>query len=162
MALIGIISNKKCFENVKNEILKKEMNANVIHINEKSMENMKNIKFELIVIENDLEKSNIRNEQFEKICKEATYVIINTDLNLQLKDCKDTNIITYGINQKANITISSNTEDYVLIYWQKVIKDMNGKNIEIEEKKVEKKMEDKLKIDEIIILYIIFKLYNNA
>ena len=30
------------------------MNANVIHINEKSMENMKNIKFELIVIENDL------------------------------------------------------------------------------------------------------------
>ena len=48
---------------------------------EKSEENMKNIKFDTIIIQNDLEKCEELKEQLKKMCKEAKYVIINTDLN---------------------------------------------------------------------------------
>ena len=56
MVLIGIVANKKCFETIKTEIAKKDNQINVLHINTKSLENMKNIKFDTIIIQNDLEK----------------------------------------------------------------------------------------------------------
>ena len=155
MVLIGIIANKKCFEAIKSEITKKDNQMNIIHITLKSLENMKNIKFDTIIIENDLEKYQDYKEQLKKICKEASYVIINTDTNFEYKEIDTQNLITFGINQDANVTISSNSEENILIYWQKSINNKAGNKIEIEERRIKKDQNNDLKIDELLILYSI-------
>lgn len=160
MVLIGIIANKKCFEAIKSEITKKDNQMNVIHITLKSLENMKNIKFDTIIIENDLEKYQDYKEQLKKICKEASYVIINTDINFEYKEIETQNLITFGINQDANVTISSNSEENILIYWQKSINNKAGNKIEIEERRIKKDQNNDLKIDELLILYSILRIYN--
>ena len=70
------------------------------------------------------------------------------------------NLITCGMNQNAIVTVSSNSEDDILIYWQKSIENKYGNKIEIEERRIKKEEESKLKIDEILILYTILRLYN--
>lgn len=160
MVLIGIVANKKCFETIKTEIAKKDNQINVLHINTKSLENMKNIKFDTIIIQSDLEKCKELKEQLKKMCKEAKYVIINTDLNENFEEFEVENLITCGMNQNAIVTVSSNSEDDILIYWQKSIDNKYGNKIEIEERRIKKGEESNLKIDEILILYTILRLYN--
>ena len=160
MVLIGIVANKKCFETIRLEIMKKDNQMNIIHISLKSLENMKNIKFDTVIIENDLEKYQDYKEQLKKICREASYVIVNTDMNPEYREIKTQSLITFGINQYANVTISSNSEENVLIYWQKSINNKAGNKIEIEERRIKKDENNNLKIDEILILYSIFKIYN--
>ena len=160
MVLIGIIANKKCFETIKTEIAKKDNQINVLHINTKSLENMKNIKFDTIIIQNDLEKCEELKDQLKKMCKEAKYVIINTDLNENLEEFEVQNLITCGMNQNAMITVSSNSEDDILIYCQKSIRDKYGNEIEIEERRIEKEVEKNLKTDEFLVIYAILRLYN--
>lgn len=160
MVLIGIVANKKCFETIRLEIMKKDNQMNIIHISLKSLENMKNIKFDTVIIENDLEKYQDYKEQLKKICREASYVIVNTDMNPEYREIKTQSLITFGINQYANVTISSNSEENVLIYWQKSINNKAGNKIEIEERRIKKDENNNLKIDEILILYSIFKIYD--
>ena len=64
------------------------------------------------------------------------------------------------MNQNAIVTVSSNSEDDILIYWQKSIENKYGNKIEIEERRIKKEEESNLKIDEILILYTILRLYN--
>ena len=92
--------------------------------------------------------------------KEATYVIINTDINQKYSEIETQNIITCGINQNAIVTISSNSEEDILIFWQKSIENKVGYKIEIEERRIKKEEQCNLKIDEILILYAIFKIYD--
>ena len=160
MVLIGIVANKKCFETIRLEIMKKDNQMNIIHISLKSLENMKNIKFDTVIIENDLEKYQDYKEQLKKICREASYVIVNTDMNPEYREIKTQSLITFGINQYANVTISSNSEENVLFYWQKSINNKAGNKIEIEERRIKKDENNNLKIDEILILYSIFKIYD--
>lgn len=160
MILIGIVANKKCFETIKTEIEKKENQINVLHINTKSLENMKNIKFDTIIIQSDIEKCKGLKEQLKKVCEEAKYVIINTDLNENYEEFKIQNLITCGMNQNAMITVSSNSEDDILIYCQKSIRDKYGNEIEIEERRIEKEVEKNLKTDEFLVIYAILRLYN--
>ena len=136
MVLIGIVANKKSCELIKTEILKREKQINVIHITPLSLENMKNIKFETVIIEENLEKFEKQKEKIKKICKESTYVIINTDLNPKYDEIETKNLITCGINQNAIVTISSNSEDDILIFWQKSIENREGNIIEIEERRI--------------------------
>ena len=160
MILIGIVANKKCFETIKTKIEKKENQINVLHINTKSLENMKNIKFDTIIIQSDIEKCKGLKEQLKKVCEEAKYVIINTDLNENYEEFKIQNLITCGMNQNAMITVSSNSEDDILIYCQKSIRDKYGNEIEIEERRIEKEVEKNLKTDEFLVIYAILRLYN--
>lgn len=64
MSFIGIIANRKCFETIKKKMIEEigEENLNFILINLRSIENIKNIKFETIIVEDNLKK-------FEKIKK---------------------------------------------------------------------------------------------
>lgn len=160
MVLIGIVANKKCFEIIKTEIMKREKQINIIHITPLSLENMKNIKFDTVIIEEDLKKYQNQKEQLKKICKEASYVIINTDINQEYKEIENKNLISCGINQNAIVTISSNSEEDILIFWQKSIENKIGNRIEIEERRIKKEEQSTLKIDEILILYAIFKIYD--
>ena len=72
---------------------------------------------------------------------------------------KQNNIITYGLNQKATVTISSIKENDILIYLQKTLENKEKKPIEIEEQKIERKEKSGLQIYEILIIYILFKIY---
>ncbi len=160
MIFIGIMSECKSYENIKEKL--KNEDINLIHINKKSIQNIKNIKFETLIIDTNLEEFQQEKEIIEQICNNAKYVFINTDLNiennLEVKAKKE--IITYGLNQKATVTVSSIKDRDILIYVQRNIKDNKEKSIEVGEKLVKIKEETKLKNYEILILYIIFLIYN--
>ena len=102
MSFIGIISNNKSFEQLKERILQNEniSNLSLININLKSIENIKNIKFETIIINNELEKFKEKKKIINQICESSKYVIINTDMNpnYEILDKYKEKIITFGLN----------------------------------------------------------------
>ncbi len=160
MTFIGMISEHKSFENIK-EILKKNLknNINLIHICKKSISNIKNIRFETIIIDSSLNEFEEEKLLIKNLCLYAKYIVINTDINIEIpKFIKESkaHIITYGLNQKATVTISSITESSVLIYLQRNLKNIKGENIEIGEKMIQVDQNSKLKIYEVLIIYIIF------
>ena len=166
MTFIGMISDYKSFENTK-EILKKNLikNINLIHISKRNINNMKNIRFETIIVDSFLNDFKEETLIIKNLCSHARYIAINTDINLEIPECiKELRayIKTYGLNQKATVTISSITESSILIYLQKSLKNIKGKTIEIGEKKVEIKEENKLKTYEVLIIYIIFLIEKNS
>lgn len=162
MSFIGVVANRKCFENIKKNIIgeTKEEILNLIPINLRSIGNIKNIKFETIIIEDNIEKFKENKKVLEKICEDTPYVIINTDKNQNQKIIKkDNQIITYGLNQKAMVTVSSISDSNVLIYWQKNLKDKQGNQLEIEERRIKKKEKSTIKTYEILIIYTLYKIY---
>lgn len=165
MSFIGVVANRKCFENIKREITEKvgKEDINFIQINLRSIENVKNVKFETIIVEDNLEKFKKNKEILEKLCKNTQYLMINTDKNLEQEEImKIPNKITYGLNRKATVTISSISEIDVLIYWQKNLRNREGQKIEIEERRIEKREKKQLKTYEILIIYTILKIYDKS
>ena len=142
MSFVGIVASKKCFENIKKIILDKinEQKINFIQINLRSIENVKNIKFETIVIEDNINKFKENMEILEKMCNGTKYLIINTDKNPQYTQImwkKD--VIEYGLNRKATVTVSSISDTNVLIYLQKSLQSKEKGKIEIEERRIKRK-----------------------
>ena len=80
MTFIGMISDHKSFDKVKEEL--KEPQLELININKKSIGNIKNIKFEIIIINSNLENFTNEINIIEKLCSKSKYVIINTDTNI--------------------------------------------------------------------------------
>ena len=162
MTFIGVVSEHKSFERIKEKLRKKE--SEVIHINRRSIENIKNVKFEMLIIDSDLESFNKEKNIMEQVCLNSKYLIINTDINSKFKisDKSKANIITYGLNQKATVTISSITDTNILIYLQRNIKNIEDKLIEVGEKQIRLDSKSKLKTYEILIIYIIFLINNNC
>ena len=162
MSFIGIVANKKCFENIKNKIIEeiKDKTIDVIQINLRSIENIKNIKFETIIIEDNVEKFRNHQEVLKKLCKDSKYLIMNTDKNPEKEERK--NQITYGLNCKATVTVSSISDTDILIYWQKSLKNKEGRKIEIEERRIKKSDYSTLKTYEILIMYSLFQIYNKS
>ena len=163
MTFIGIISDCKSFETIK-EYLKNtlKLNCNLIHINKNSIENVKNIRFETIIIDSELSKLKQEKIILENLFEYAKYIIINTDINLKFEELNisKANIITYGLNSKAMVTVSSITDTNILVYLQKELKDCNGKSIEVGEQSIKITENKKLKIYEILIIYIVFLINN--
>lgn len=155
MSFIGVISNRKSFDNIKNELIKLDDNISVIHINLKSIANIKNIKFEIIIIEEKIKKFDSYEESLKKICKESKYIIINSDINKEFDILENNSniIITYGLNRKANITISSISDTNILIYRQKTFENKHGVLLEIEERKVKINPKNRLMVYEVLIIY---------
>ena len=81
MTFIGLISDNKSFENIK--IYLKNEKFKLIHINKKSIENIKNIRFETIIIDSNLENFKQEENIIEQICLNSKYLVINTDINLR-------------------------------------------------------------------------------
>ena len=85
MTFIGIISEYNTFESIK-EILRKNLikDTKLIHINKKSIENIKNIKFETIII--DVSLNEYINElcTIKRMCDNSKYVVININ-NIWIK-----------------------------------------------------------------------------
>ncbi len=158
MNFIGIVSDSKCFENIKNKVKHKEIK--LIHISKNCIGNIKNIKFEILIINDDLKKYEHELRTLEFICSNSKYILINTDLNtkLSLNIEKQSTIITYGLNQKATVTVSSITEGSVLIYLQRNIKNIKQNTIEVGEELIKIYENNNLKIYEILIIYMIYLL----
>lgn len=148
MSFIGVIADsknemqiKRTLDNSLNSVNKEHT---VITINDKSVDNIKNIRFETILVISLKELVN-KFDVINEIFKNTKYLVINSDIDddsLKLINNTKLNVITFGFNQKATITASS-VEDNLMLCLQRKILDIN-KNIlepqEIEVKVISKKL----------------------
>ncbi len=159
MSLIGIIAKKKDVEAIKKEI--RESNIEIVQISEKSIKNIKNVKFqEIIFIESP--KFEEQYKYLEQIISETQYLIINEDIELEiLKKIniqKPIKLITYGFNSKSTITISSVTDEKIIVCVQREIEKANGEILECQEKQIEN--DNSKKIYNNLVVFIIKELHN--
>ena len=126
MAFIGIISDSKS-EKIIKMILDEKLGKtnNIIIINSKSVDNLKNIKFETLLIANNNAIVKENKEALNKIISNTKYLIINADIELDilLEEQVELNVITFGFNPKATITASS-VFDFILLCIKSNIKDI--------------------------------------
>ena len=137
MPFIGVIA-KECDSNfIKNEIIKNSLNNKfeIFNINQKNIPNIKNITFETIIINEDIRELFKYSKYLEDILKKAKYIIINSDIikDISILGESKINIITYGLNNQATVTISSVREEDILICIQNNFKNIQGKHIEEQE-----------------------------
>ena len=161
MSLIGIIAKKKDIKEIKNNL---DIVYEVIEINNKSIENLKNIKFEQIIINKDLVLNKQEEEYIKKLINTTKYIIINADINIPILNNieidKPLKIITYGFNSKSTISISSVKEDYIILSIQREIEKLNNEKIENQEKKIDLIKGENNNIYIKIIKFIIKELHN--
>jgi hypothetical protein len=156
MLFIGIITDQKS----ENDIMKLLANNkfltenNVIFIREKNIDNIKNVHFDTVVINKEFEKM----DELNKVLENTKNVIVNMDTNIDNRELNviNSNLITYGFNSKSSITISSVTDDDVLIYLQRNICNDYGE-IEVQEIKVENN--PNYSIYDLIIVLTLFLMY---
>lgn len=136
MPFIGVIADEKNENFIRREIVEKLKlrESSVLFIKEKSIENIKNIKFETIVIARKFKNMEI----LKKMLVNTNYLIVNTDRIKSLEIFKEYNlkIYTFGFNSKAVVTASSVSEDGVLICVGKEIEKIGGGTVEPQEIKV--------------------------
>ncbi len=135
MSVVGIITNSS-------NIIELENKLNIIVINEKSIENMKNVKFDIVIIYQETKQ----NENIKQLISTCKYLVINTDIKENLKllegiDISETTIITYGFNRKSSITIVSNENDEIILEIQREINNLKGEKIECQEIKLQNNLE---------------------
>lgn len=140
MPFIGVICENKNETYIKQVLSKKLKNEEIIVFNQENIENLKNIKFEIVAIISNNEKVLSKKEAVKNIIEKANYLIINADeeINLDLLENMNVNVITYGFNSKSTITASSVNEDNVLICVQRNIQDLTKKEIEPQEISIQK------------------------
>lgn len=154
MPFIGVICNKKNFQIIKSNLPDfKE----IIHIDCKNIENFKNVKFDMIIINQELSSFKSKEEYLKKVLNNNKYLAINFDIKIQLTifNHDQLNVISYGLNTKSTVTVSSIKEDEILIAIQRKIKNSKGEIIEEEEKKIDIKDNKKNNIYLILIINII-------
>lgn len=139
MSIIGIIAKEKRVNQIKKQIQKENLNIEFVCINNKSIKNLRNIKFEIFIIEDSLMKLQENKEYIKDIMKKAKYILLNSDINISEENLKDVElkILTYGLKQKSTITISSVKQEKILISIQRAFKNLNEKIIEQKEVPVE-------------------------
>ena len=147
MAFIGIIANSKHEIQIKRALESKLNSLNkehtIIPINEKSINNIKNIRFETILLI-DLEKVQNEISLLNEIFENSRYLVVNADMysSLDFINNMKLNIITFGFNSKSTITASS-VENNFIICLQRNLVDINCNTLEPQEIQV-KIMEKKL------------------
>ncbi len=162
MSFVGIIANDRDFKNIRKVFERKYIpkSVSIIEINEDSIENMRNINFETLIFCRDLKCNNLQNSYLEKICNNASYIVINNDFVYFPTTLKsNTNIITYGLNKHSTVTVSSISENGYVISLQKSIIKNNNKIYEIEEKSIKAKNTNNYKLYKNLITYIIKIIY---
>ena len=159
MAFIGIIADE-ANENWMKKKLKDQLQvseSSILFIKEKSIENIKNIKFETVLLAREFKNL----EVFKKLLEGTKYLVVNSDIanNLNILDNLELTVITYGFNSKATITASSVTEDTMLLCVQRNIQDIKHRTIEAQEISVdieadsEKQVSYRMGVETILLLY---------
>lgn len=145
MSFIGVLTeskNESEFEKRVRENLKTlKPKPTILTINDKTIGNIKNIKFDMIVMNyNRVFKNQI---MLKKILQNTKKLILNTDIEIQqdlLQNLRIT-VITYGFNSKSTVTASSINEDEILLCIQRSIQCMNGEMVEPQEIKIDKQLD---------------------
>ena len=163
MPFIGVIAKENDSNFIKNIITKnaKLNKFEIININMKNIENMKNIKFDVLVVNDNIENMLNKSLYLENIINKANYVIVNSDIKNNLISLKNvtTNIITYGFNEKATITVSSVKEENVMFCIQRTIRGIKTKTIEEQEINIKIKKNNVKKIYNVLVIFTIFEIY---
>lgn len=145
MSFIGVICKAKN-ESYIEQILTKSLKENTIIVfTKENIENLKNVKFETILILSNNEQILCKKEIAKNIIKKAKYLVINFDeeINLDLLENMDLNVITFGFNSKSTITASSVRDEGILLCVQRNMLLTNGNKVEPQEisiRKVEQKL----------------------
>ncbi len=157
MSLVGIFTESKNENYLKKGLKNVFQQEQVFFLKEESIENLKNITFQTILIGKSISK----NEQILRdLMKKAQYLIFNADIldNLYLLKDLSIQLITYGFNSKSTITTSSVEENKIMICLQRTIKNLQGKTIEPQEIKKEIfKNEDSYAVMELISLLLLYR-----
>lgn len=156
MVFVGIITDIESENNIKQLLNNNNVfsDNNVIFINEKNIDNIKNVHFDTVIINKEFEKY----DELNKLLNNAKNVVINMDIKIKCQQLNivNSNLITYGFNSKSSITISSVTDDDVLICVQRNIYNNYGE-IELQEIKLENN--EKYSIYDLITILILFLIY---
>lgn len=146
MLCIGLIS-----KNRNSEFIKSLNRKNVEAVNIKKEEDLFKKNIDILVLE-DL----IFSPEYIKnmVNNNLKYLIIQDNINnIQLNLDKEINLITFGFNHKSTVTISSVTNEHIVICIQRTIKGISGKLIYPEEQII--KNTNKYNINKYIIKKII-------
>ena len=99
----------------------------------------------------------------KEIISNTKYLIINGDIEIDIlkhiKIEKPIKLITFGFNSKSTITISSVSDENIIVYIQKDIERADGRILERQEKQIITK--DIKKIYNNIVVFIIKELHNS-
>lgn len=137
MAVIGIITKSNNINEIEKTLEKYSIHEkNIVIITKHTIENIKNVKFDIIIIFDQIEDGDI----LKKIIDSSKYLIINTDFkeNMKLLNmAEDQYVITFGFNSRATITIISNENDEIILDLQREIENLNKEKIESQEIKLE-------------------------
>lgn len=172
MPFIGVIAKESESNFIKKEVTKnaKCKKLEVLNINKKNIENIKNIRFDVVVINDDIEDFFKTSKYLEDIIKKSKFLIVNSDMQekenflnmnktIELAILKDSEIITYGLNQKATITMSSIKSENILICVQKNFKNYYGKIVEEQEVNVEITKNNLKKISNTMAIFTILTIF---
>lgn len=158
MAFIGIVTNEKNIQYMLTNLKNIFDRQKVIFINDNNIEHLQNIKFETIAI--DCEINNIM--QLKKLISNANYLILNADIEVNGFLLEDINLmaITYGFKGKATITVSSVSENNIIICLQRIIKTAQNGKYEPQEINIE--IKQNIDIHGIICTHIIKLFYEKS
>lgn len=146
MLHIGLISKNKNIELIRELSLYEDVQA----FNIKEEEDFRNNKIDIMVLEDLIISKDILENQINDI----KYLIIQDNISdIQFNLDKEINIITFGFNHKSTVTVSSVTEENIVICIQRMIKTINNNEIQSQEKII--KNNNKYKINKYIIKKII-------
>ena len=159
MPVIGIISKNENIIEIEENLIKYGINEkNIIIINEQNIANVCNVKFDILIIYEEITTTNV----LKDIINNTKFIILNNDFknNLVLDNNYEVYVITYGFNSKSTIMIISNENDEIILEIQREIEDLQKRKIDVQEIKVEKKLSKKHIYEEIAfkILTILLKL----
>ncbi len=161
MSLIGILTECNYSNFLKQNFKDKLDTSQIFFLKENSIENLKNIKFQTVLIG---KKINQNKNIIKNIIKNAEYLVLNTDItdNLNLLDNLNIELITYGFNSKATITASSVDDNRIILCLQRTINSVFGVKIEPQEFEMNFSKElntyDVMEIISLLLLYKSFKI----
>ena len=160
MPFIGIISKESDSNFIKNGVLKNSEHTKFVflNINISNIENIRNIRFETIIINDDYIDFLKKSKYLEEIIDKAKYYIINSDIVNNI-DFNGKKIIKYGLKHDSDITISSINNENILMCVQKSFTTINETIIEEQEKCIQMAKINRKKICNSMAIFAILTIY---
>ena len=137
MSFIGVLTERKNEAYLKKQLEGEKLDT-IYFLNENTIENMRNIKFETLLLGKEIEK---KQDIIRSITNKIKFLIVNSDIprNLEILKDLDVTLITYGFNSKATLTTSSIEDNRVMLCLQRNLENIYGEEIESQEMKIETK-----------------------
>jgi len=159
MAFIGIVTEPKMElqirQNLRRELERINIKATIIMVNKNSIKNLFNVKFEFLILDKNIFSNK---DDLVKVILNSNRIIVNADYDENLEAIKNLklNVISYGMNSKATLTLSSVSDEGTLISLQRGIKNAKKELVEPQEIKISGKNTSKsLYVEMILAIFLI-------